>query len=1319
MKSYVTSAIIAILALAASGTAQADSVDQLYIIESRDWNVARPMIAETDGWWSYTLSYDDLPLDGNGDKEFSFVISSVNAGYNWNANNAANIYRPSSGFPNPVDQMDIDHVTGYKGACCWKYTPDTAGNITHGNYTLRARINDDSTMCFEFIADGGSVTPRSMWINTNLNSWSTLSKLDVDAEGNYSYSIHKDPSSNSAEEAEFCFKLTDSDSGTANNWANSHSHIYGAPTSDLNPWRNLDSEINAGSTKCWKISKAQIPCPGTFGITATYIGDSSLKFRITFTPDPGTSPAALNPDKTYLVIDGTKYVEIDGDVVPLQFPLADLNAHLQIAKGERLMSVSAIDDITVGYDSLDVDLVESDRYLIVNTDDGYKLTFSDDYSHVAVVNLAPKPEAMWIVTGADWTKYIAMKDLGDNTYSYTFDVKAGEEFYFKLSERELYTAEWNNKDFIFGAAETNGDAMNDVDMWLYSGQKNCWSLNSAQKYIAGTYTITVKCLKTGLIEMHIEFVANDIIGDNPDKWFIIAEGYAPMELVDGIDTDFHIGDDSVNIFIAHQGQLWSFGSDTDITAGCVAADLVVSDSPLIAKNKGTYRFVLNLADDQPSLEVYRTVNLFIGDEAYNDWRSPQPLDGRESLHWESVEVEQGHIYYFKFSANPASVNGADGNWSVFSDEQFGGSGVISYGDMVTSVKGATINCWNMTAPIEGRFVIDANYMINSDGKDQLQFVVNFVPSIELEADKWYYRIGNDGRYNEFDSYSDELLTFTADLSTGVPIRIYKGDQVYGYSARNYYVADELTFTQLVESTGAIYVNNDDTYTFYLSPNAEVPDMSVTRVHFHRPVWRFSLNDTEQQEFPGYSEELCGNTWTQTFTLFADDYVKLYRDGGEEKVPQYRYVIPYHDGHVMLEGSLPESQMLTTSYVGHKCVTPGYYTFIVRDGAWTLNPGYHTLEIVYEPFNHLDWPDGADWCYVTGATAEFTPMNRIVYPDYTLWEAIVDFDEFSSRGDIYLQFFHDSKPYNSADEADCNWGIMPDHNLAFHLMADGSEKSLKVDSAEAVGEVKATIRRYNDESDYYLRIKRVKHDDFSDAEEDDGDVSDYTLDIPLITLSQEMAADGYHVGEVTYDAQSQVMTAQFNFPDGVTPEYHWAKYEHSQWDLADDLGQAGELNAANLWRSDSYIDPQDPRFQMFYQIWNGNPASTSYFNPYNRAHAIDRNTGISHVCRNFSKSYYRVYGVSSDAAAMVRPASNDVKVAKGVITADHTSTYNSRVAYTRTVSNNTTGIESVGIDSPADEEPVYYNLQGVLITHPVSGQVYIVRRGATVTKQLYR
>ncbi len=49
----------------------------------------------------------------------------------------------------------------------------------------------------------------------------------------------------------------------------------------------------------------------------------------------------------------------------------------------------------------------------------------------------------------------------------------------------------------------------------------------------------------------------------------------------------------------------------------------------------------------------------------------------------------------------------------------------------------------------------------------------------------------------------------------------------------------------------------------------------------------------------------------------------------------------------------------------------------------------------------------------------------------------------------------------------------------------------------------------------------------------------------------------------------------------------------------------------------------------------------------------------------------------------------------------------------------TGVAEIAADQPNDAAPEYYNLQGIRITEPVKGQLYIVRQGSKVTKTIIR
>ena len=50
---------------------------------------------------------------------------------------------------------------------------------------------------------------------------------------------------------------------------------------------------------------------------------------------------------------------------------------------------------------------------------------------------------------------------------------------------------------------------------------------------------------------------------------------------------------------------------------------------------------------------------------------------------------------------------------------------------------------------------------------------------------------------------------------------------------------------------------------------------------------------------------------------------------------------------------------------------------------------------------------------------------------------------------------------------------------------------------------------------------------------------------------------------------------------------------------------------------------------------------------------------------------------------------------------------------------TVGIEDVAVDNDDNAPAEYFNLQGVRVAHPEAGNIYIVRRGAKVSKELVK
>lgn len=128
---------------------------------------------------------------------------------------------------------------------------------------------------------------------------------------------------------------------------------------------------------------------------------------------------------------------------------------------------------------------------------------------------------------------------------------------------------------------------------------------------------------------------------------------------------------------------------------------------------------------------------------------------------------------------------------------------------------------------------------------------------------------------------------------------------------------------------------------------------------------------------------------------------------------------------------------------------------------------------------------------------------------------------------------------------------------------------------------------------------------------------------------------------------------------------------------------------------------------------------------NRPWAVHMNTSVEHDCRNFDDVYYRMYGEADVLPIITTPVETMGKL-RDVIIPDNQA-IRARVAYAVPVDNNTTGIEGITIDNEQqggnkpqyDGAPEYYNLQGVRVMHPSAGQIYIVRRGSVVTKEIIR
>lgn len=88
------------------------------------------------------------------------------------------------------------------------------------------------------------------------------------------------------------------------------------------------------------------------------------------------------------------------------------------------------------------------------------------------------------------------------------------------------------------------------------------------------------------------------------------------------------------------------------------------------------------------------------------------------------------------------------------------------------------------------------------------------------------------------------------------------------------------------------------------------------------------------------------------------------------------------------------------------------------------------------------------------------------------------------------------------------------------------------------------------------------------------------------------------------------------------------------------------------------------------------------------------------------------GAAQEPEALYAPATIDIANIKAIPTSD------SATLIALDASNKVTGIEQISADSLGSDAEIY-NLQGIRIYNPAPGNTYIVRRGATVSKVLYK
>lgn len=259
----------------------------------------------------------------------------------------------------------------------------------------------------------------------------------------------------------------------------------------------------------------------------------------------------------------------------------------------------------------------------------------------------------------------------------------------------------------------------------------------------------------------------------------------------------------------------------------------------------------------------------------------------------------------------------------------------------------------------------------------------------------------------------------------------------------------------------------------------------------------------------------------------------------------------------------------------------------------------------------------------------------------------------------------------------------------------------------------------------------------------GDISSYptsldTSNIEYITPTASEAGDPYFITfEYTEPKKGEKLTQKLTATHSVKGgELVWMKYESTSWKGENNSGQ---LN--NVVDNNKKVEPADALYLSDTHLYSKGPRGASlqtskYMKDYNsldemiesRTHCVHHTSEGVHVPRNFTQAFYRVYGshaVNPVAQKMAKSRSNNARAIKAVIDSNHGSRYGARVAYTAEVEDNTSGVTGIEVDKPVigengqDAAPVYYNLQGVKVSRPTAGQVYIVKRGDKVTKEVIK
>lgn len=1209
--------------------------------------------------------------------------------------------------------------------------------------------------------------PSAMYISTNSN-WESFEPMTYIGNNTFRTTIRRDKSSTDEKVNDLCFKLS-SYKPAYSTWGGTDHGYYGPTTSDAHPVPSNGTIIESGSVNCWKVlgrlTQADIAAnkllennlPGTYTITATYIDNNHITFNVEFTPE--ADPAVDNPDTWYLIVNNTAwYPFTDTDSfgrLVIEQRVKDPNSLFVIAHGDKRYSLNAsADSPFIG--EITGALVESTYAIRPETSGSFNFAITPDGEVVilSAESLVEVPEKMFISTNANWNLYTEMAEVGRGKYQYSYHVdptvasnaanQALQNFCFTLSTAAAGAPFYSNNvsaNLFFSPAYSDRHPASAKGETIATGYKNCWKILGTDGIEAnrpGTVTITARYVSMTEIVLETSFTPDeDAFTFNPEAWYLIGNATGIYEFTPDADEGFYLADAYVKdphsqFYLLHDGKHYSLNTDAETPlTGSIAGALTESSMLMRTTGTGSYRFRLDLTNpDEPYLEMARIV--YVVTETDNN-RVAHPMTGMETLTWTSPVIEGNTYSAVKFTAHPKGLYKISNDnpqwaWDGTYEQQFCAESsdlTIVNGDKYTAKKGDKVDgkCWKFNANQNGTFTVTATYRVDDNGDEYLDFVTTFTDANPRQPDTWYYTISYTGKWTEFQpTETPGVYSFTSFIDANTPIGISKGTDIYCYftNGHDYKLTDQVVATAIIPHNANIKIVNADTYTVTLDlRDPEVPTLAVAREHFFTEPWSYSVNISGGTYLTATAfTDVDGPTNKVTLELYPGDYVYLFR--GATRL-SYGYG---DDTSRNIYGSHPEEALNSTSIRSVVVQVPGLYTFIVNDGAWTNTA--NTLRVEYAPFGHGTWPEGHEWAFVSGTADTFHPLQPTIFPDYTLWEAEYDITEFSTSPlDKYIQVYHHLEPCNATEYSGLNnSGYLNGGNIAFHDITDGSTLMLALTTPQSLGKIRITVRKFDDEETYQLRIKREKADQFDDSEPTIADIYEYsldniaTLDVDALTMDKPFNVNIQKTGIKSIEANFTAHSSDGTQLTKDNMEYHWVKYENPDW-YKTSTSYAYMTNPGFLlWLSDTYVHPDGPHFSYLSSATDssGKPLSTD-----RRNHSVDRNVGSIHDCRNFTDAFYRVYGVYAEPTAKAPLKASDSKGIRSAVTADHRDIYSGRVAMTIPIEDNTSGIEDVILDENGNNSEVtaqYYNLQGIRIMNPRAGEIYIMKRGATVSKIRY-